>query len=155
MIVALSFLPVFALDAQEGKMFSPLAFTKTWSMVAAALLSITLVPVLITLLVRGRIRPEAENPVNRAAMALYRPAIEIALRRPWTVVTASVLLVLATAWPFSRLGSEFMPELDEGDLRSNACLARPDWRRPRPIRRHSRCSRPRSGSSRVTSGARA
>jgi Cu(I)/Ag(I) efflux system membrane protein CusA/SilA len=116
MIVALSFLPVFALDAQEGKMFSPLAFTKTWSMVAAALLSITLVPVLITLLVRGRIRPEAENQVNRAAMALYRPAIEIALRRPWTVVTASVLLVLATAWPFSRLGSEFMPELDEGDL---------------------------------------
>jgi len=116
MIVALSFLPVFALDAQEGKMFSPLAFTKTWSMVAAALLSITLVPVLITLLVRGRIRPEADNPVNRAAMAIYRPAIEVALRHPWTVVAASVLLLLATAWPLSRLGSEFMPELDEGDL---------------------------------------
>ncbi len=116
MIVALSFLPVFALDAQEGKMFSPLAFTKTWSMVAAALLSITLVPVLITLLVRGRIRPEGENPVNRAAMAIYRPAIELALRHPWTVVAASVVLVLATAWPISQLGSEFMPELDEGDL---------------------------------------
>jgi Cu(I)/Ag(I) efflux system membrane protein CusA/SilA len=116
MIVALSFLPVFALDAQEGKMFSPLAFTKTWAMVAAALLSITLVPVLITLLVRGRIRPEADNPVNRAAMAIYRPAIEVALRHPWTVVAASVLLLLATAWPLSRLGSEFMPELDEGDL---------------------------------------
>jgi Cu(I)/Ag(I) efflux system membrane protein CusA/SilA len=116
MIVALSFLPVFALDAQEGKMFSPLAFTKTWSMVAAALLSITLVPVLITLLVRGRIRPESENPVNRAAMAIYRPAIELALRHPWTVVAASVVVVLATAWPISRLGSEFMPELDEGDL---------------------------------------
>ena len=116
MIVALSFLPVFALDAQEGKMFAPLAFTKTWSMVAAALLSITLVPVLITLLVRGRIRPEADNPVNRAAMAIYRPAIEVALRHPWTVVAASVLLLLATAWPLSRLGSEFMPELDEGDL---------------------------------------
>ena len=116
MIVALSFLPVFALDAQEGKMFAPLAFTKTWSMVAAALLSITLVPVLITLLVRGRIRPEADNPVNRAAMAIYRPAIEVALRHPWTVVAASALLLLATAWPLSRLGSEFMPELDEGDL---------------------------------------
>jgi len=116
MIVAFSFLPVFVLDAQEGKMFSPLAFTKTWSMVAAALLSITLVPVLITLLVRGRIRPENENPVNRAAMAVYRPAIEVSLRHPWTVVAASFLLMLATAWPLSHLGSEFMPELDEGDL---------------------------------------
>jgi Cu(I)/Ag(I) efflux system membrane protein CusA/SilA len=116
MIVAFSFLPVFALDAQEGRMFSPLAFTKTWSMVAAALLSITLVPVLILLLVRGRIRPEGENPVNRAAMAVYRPAIAIALRYPWTVVAVSLLVVLATAWPLSRLGSEFMPELDEGDL---------------------------------------
>ena len=116
MIVALSFLPVFVLDAQEGKMFSPLAFTKTWAMVAAALLSITLVPVLITLLVRGRIRPEMDNPVNRAALAAYRPAIEVALRHPWTVVAASALVLLATAWPLSRLGSEFMPELDEGDL---------------------------------------
>jgi Cu(I)/Ag(I) efflux system membrane protein CusA/SilA len=116
MIVALSFLPVFALDAQEGKMFSPLAFTKTWAMVAAALLSITLVPVLITLLVRGRIRAEGENPVNRVAMAVYRPAIEVALRHPWTVVAASLVLMLATAWPVSQLGSEFMPELDEGDL---------------------------------------
>jgi Cu(I)/Ag(I) efflux system membrane protein CusA/SilA len=116
MIVAFSFLPVFALDAQEGKMFSPLAFTKTWSMVAAALLSVTLVPVLILLLVRGRIRAESENPVNRAAMALYRPAIEVSLRHPWSVVAVSCLLVLATAWPLSHLGSEFMPELDEGDL---------------------------------------
>jgi Cu(I)/Ag(I) efflux system membrane protein CusA/SilA len=116
MIVAFSFLPVFALDAQEGKMFSPLAFTKTWSMVAAALLSITLVPVLILLLVRGRIRAESENPVNRAAMAVYRPAIEVSLRHPWSVVAVSCLLVLATAWPLSHLGSEFMPELDEGDL---------------------------------------
>jgi Cu(I)/Ag(I) efflux system membrane protein CusA/SilA len=116
MIVAFSFLPVFALDAQEGKMFSPLAFTKTWSMVAAALLSVTLVPVLILLLVRGRIRAESENPVNRAAMAVYRPAIEVSLRHPWSVVAVSCLLVLATAWPLSHLGSEFMPELDEGDL---------------------------------------
>ena len=116
MIVALSFLPVFVLDAQEGRMFSPLAFTKTWAMVAAALLSITLVPVLITLLVRGRIRPEMDNPVNRATLAAYRPAIEVALRHPWAVVAASVLVLLATAWPLSRLGSEFMPDFDEGDL---------------------------------------
>jgi Cu(I)/Ag(I) efflux system membrane protein CusA/SilA len=116
MIVALSFLPVFALDAQEGKLFAPLAFTKTWAMVAAAFLSITLVPVLIALLVRGRIRAEADNPVNRAAMAAYRPFIELALRHPRWVVGAALLLLLATAWPYSRLGSEFMPELDEGDL---------------------------------------
>jgi len=116
MIVALSFLPVFALDAQEGKLFEPLAFTKTWAMVAAAFLSITLVPVLITLLVRGRIRAEAENPLNRAAMAAYRPFIDIALRHPRSVVAAALVLLALTAWPYSRLGSEFMPELDEGDL---------------------------------------
>ena len=116
MIVALSFLPVFALDAQEGKLFEPLAFTKTWAMVAAAFLSITLVPVLITLLVRGRIRHEAENPVNRAAIAAYRPLIDLSLRHPLMVVAATAVLLAATAWPYSRLGSEFMPELDEGDL---------------------------------------
>jgi Cu(I)/Ag(I) efflux system membrane protein CusA/SilA len=116
MIVALSFLPVFALDAQEGKLFEPLAFTKTWAMVAAAFLSITLVPVLIALFVRGRIRAEAENPVNRAAIAAYRPFIELALRHPRSVVGAALLLLALTAWPYSRLGSEFMPELDEGDL---------------------------------------
>jgi Cu(I)/Ag(I) efflux system membrane protein CusA/SilA len=85
-------------------------------MVAAALLSVTLVPVLILLLVRGRIRAESENPVNRAAMAIYRPVIEVSLRHPWSVVATSGLLVLATAWPLAHLGSEFMPELDEGDL---------------------------------------
>jgi Cu(I)/Ag(I) efflux system membrane protein CusA/SilA len=116
MIVALSFLPVFALDAQEGKLFEPLAFTKTWAMVAAAVLSVTLVPVLITLLVRGRVRPEADNPVNRAALAAYSPVIDLALRHPVKVVVVAALLVAATAWPIARLGSEFMPELDEGDL---------------------------------------
>ena len=116
MIVALSFLPVFALDAQEGKLFAPLAFTKTWAMVAAALLSITLVPVLISLLVRGRIRPEIDNPVNRAAIAAYRPAIDISLRHPRLVVGAAAVLIAATAWPYLKLGTEFMPELDEGDL---------------------------------------
>jgi len=116
MIVALSFLPVFTLEAQEGRMFAPLAYTKTYAMIAAALLSITLVPVLIWFLVRGRIRPESANPVNRAAMAVYRPFLELALRAPWAVTVFAVLLVAATWWPASRLGSEFMPELDEGDL---------------------------------------
>jgi Cu(I)/Ag(I) efflux system membrane protein CusA/SilA len=116
MIVALSFLPVFTLEAQEGRLFAPLAYTKTYAMVAASLLSITLVPVLIFLLVRGRIRPESANPVNRATMAAYRPFLELALRAPWTVTLIATVLVLATLWPASRLGTEFMPELDEGDL---------------------------------------
>src|SRR5512135_3259090 len=116
MIVALSFLPVFTLEAQEGRMFAPLAYTKTYAMIAAALLSITLVPVLIFLLVRGRIRPESANPVNRATMAVYRPFLELALRSPWAVTAVATVLVLATLWPASRLGTEFMPELDEGDL---------------------------------------
>ena len=116
MIVAFSFLPVFTLEAQEGRMFSPLAYTKTYAMVAASVLSITLVPVLIWWLVRGRIRPESANPVNRAAMAAYRPFLELALRRPWAVTALATVLVFATLWPASRLGTEFMPELDEGDL---------------------------------------
>ena len=116
MIVALSFLPVFTLEAQEGRLFAPLAYTKTYAMVWASLLSITLVPVLIWWLVRGRIRPESANPVNRAAMAVYRPFLELALRRPWAVTAAALLIVALTLWPISRLGSEFMPELDEGDL---------------------------------------
>ncbi|MGQ0383772.1 MAG: efflux RND transporter permease subunit [Gammaproteobacteria bacterium] len=116
MIVALSFLPVFALGAQEGRLFAPLAWTKTWAMVSAALLSVTLVPVLITLLVRGQIRPERANPVNRAAMAAYRPALELALRHPRGVVAATIVLLLLTLWPASRLGREFMPEMFEGDL---------------------------------------
>jgi Cu(I)/Ag(I) efflux system membrane protein CusA/SilA len=116
MIVALSFLPVFTLEGQEGRMFAPLAYTKTWAMVAASLLSVTLVPVLIWYLVRGRIRPEQANPINRAAAAVYRPFLVLALRHPWGVTLAASVLVLATLWPASRLGSEFMPELDEGDL---------------------------------------
>jgi Cu(I)/Ag(I) efflux system membrane protein CusA/SilA len=116
MIVALSFLPVFALEAQEGRLFKPLAFTKTYAMLAAAVLSITLVPVLIFILVRGRIRAEAKNPVNRLTMAAYRPFLNLALRAPWTVTAIATLVVLATLWPASRLGVEFMPELDEGDF---------------------------------------
>ena len=116
MIVALSFLPVFTLEAQEGRLFAPLAYTKTYAMLWASLLSITLVPVLIHLLVRGRIRPEAANPLNRATMAAYRPFLAIALRAPWTVTAVAAVLVLATLWPAARLGTEVMPELDEGDF---------------------------------------
>lgn len=116
MIVALSFLPVFTLEAQEGRLFAPMAHTKTYAMVAAALLSITLVPVLIYWLVRGRIREEGANPVNRFAAALYRPVLNIALRAPWLVTLSALVLFLLTLWPLSRLGSEFMPEFDEGDL---------------------------------------
>jgi Cu(I)/Ag(I) efflux system membrane protein CusA/SilA len=116
MIVALSFLPVFTLEAQEGRLFAPLAYTKTYAMVAASLLSVTLVPVLIWYLVRGRIRPENANPVNRAAAAAYRPFLMLALRHPWAVTGFATVLIVATLWPASRLGTEFMPELDEGDL---------------------------------------
>jgi Cu(I)/Ag(I) efflux system membrane protein CusA/SilA len=116
MIVALSFLPVFTLEAQEGRLFAPLAYTKTYAMVWASVLSITLVPVLIYWLVRGRIRPETDNPVNRVAMAAYRPFLELALKAPWMVTAAAAVLVAATLWPASQLGSEFMPELDEGDF---------------------------------------
>ena len=116
MIVALSFLPVFTLEAQEGRLFAPLAYTKTYAMVAASLLSVTLVPVLIWYLVRGRIRPENANPVNRAAAAAYKPFLMLALRHPWAVTGVATLLILATLWPASKLGTEFMPELDEGDL---------------------------------------
>ena len=116
MIVAMSFLPVFTLEAQEGRLFAPLAFTKTYAMVAASLLSITLVPVLIWWLVRGRIRREDENPVNRVTMAAYSPFLSLALSRPWIVSLLALGVVAATFWPASRLGTEFMPELDEGDL---------------------------------------
>lgn len=116
LIVALSFLPVFALSDQEGRLFAPLAFTKTWAMLASALLAVTVVPVLIWLLVRGRIRREEDNPVNRLAMRLYWPLLRVALDRPVGVLVLALALVLSSAWPLSHLGSEFMPEIDEGDL---------------------------------------
>ena len=116
LIIALSFVPVFSLEAQEGRLFSPLAFTKTYAMAAAAGLSVTLVPVLMGYLIRGRIPHEADNPVNRFLMAAYRPLLEAVLRFPKaTLVVAAVLLAL-TAIPMLRLGGEFMPALDEGDL---------------------------------------
>ncbi|MDT8437868.1 MAG: CusA/CzcA family heavy metal efflux RND transporter [Wenzhouxiangellaceae bacterium] len=116
LIVALSFVPIFALEAQEGRLFKPLAYTKTYAMAAAAGIAITLVPVLIGLLVRGRITPEQRNPVNRMLIAGYRPLLNGALRFPKTLLAATLALLIVTAWPWLQLGSEFMPELDEGDL---------------------------------------
>ena len=116
LIITLSFLPVFTLEAQEGKLFAPLAYTKTYAMAAAAGLSITLMPVLMGYFIRGRIPPESKNPINRALVALYLPVIRWVLNHPKTVILASVLAVASTAWPLSKLGSEFMPDLFEGDL---------------------------------------
>ncbi len=116
LIIAFSFLPVFALEAQEGRLFKPLAYTKTYAMIAAALLSVTLVPILMGYLVRGRIRPEKANPVNRALVAVYKPSLGFLLRHPMATLGVAVALLVATVVPLSRLGSEFMPPLDEGDL---------------------------------------
>lgn len=116
LIITFSFLPVFALEQQEGRLFKPLAFTKTFAMAGAAFLSITLVPVLMGYFVRGRIRPEAKNPLNRFLRWSYRPVIRFAVRRPWVVVFSSLLLVGATVFPWNRLGSEFMPPLQEGSI---------------------------------------
>jgi len=116
LVITLSFIPIFTLEAQEGRLFSPLAFTKTYAMAAAAGISVTLVPVLMGYLIRGRIPDEARNPVNRALTALYRPLLARALARPWLVIGVAVVAVLLTAWPLARLGGEFLPPLDEGDL---------------------------------------
>ena len=116
LIIALSFVPIFSLTGEEGRLFSPLAFTKTYAMAVAAGLSITLVPVLMGYFVRGRIVPEHKNPVNRALITVYRPCLHWVLERPWTVIVAAAAVILLTTLPATRLGSEFMPELDEGDL---------------------------------------
>ncbi len=116
LIITVSFLPVFSLEQQEGRLFKPLAFTKTFAMAGAALLSITLVPVLMGYLIRGRIRPQDANPLNRWLMRVYRPVIAAVLRHPVRVVAAAGVVVALTALPWSRLGSEFMPPLDEGSL---------------------------------------
>ena len=115
MIITLSFLPVFSLEAQEGRLFAPLAYTKTWAMAAGAALSITLVPVLMGYLIRGEIVPEHKNPINRALQWLYEPVIKLTLKHPWWFVSASVVVMLLSLYPASKLGSEFMPPLDEGD----------------------------------------
>ncbi|HSX62603.1 MAG TPA: efflux RND transporter permease subunit, partial [Tahibacter sp.] len=116
LVITLSFVPVFALQAQEGRLFSPLAHTKTYAMAAAAALSVTLVPVLMGYLIRGRIRAEHANPVNRVLIAGYRPVLDAVLRHPRATLAAGTLLLAATAIPYARIGSEFMPPLEEGSL---------------------------------------
>nr|WP_321329774.1 efflux RND transporter permease subunit [Alcaligenes faecalis] len=116
LIITLSFIPVFALEGQEGKMFAPLAYTKTYSIAAAAALSVTLVPVLMGYFIRGRIPHEMSNPLNRVLIWLYHPMLEATLRRPWAVIGLAVVALAVTLVPMSRLGSEFMPSLYEGDL---------------------------------------
>ena len=115
-IITLSFVPVFALQAQEGRLFSPLAFTKSYAMAGAAILSVTLVPVLMGLLIRGRIPAEDANPVNRWLTQAYRPAIDWVLRKPRTVLVLALVVFATSAWPLSRMGGEFIPPMDEGDL---------------------------------------
>lgn len=116
LIIAVAFIPVFGLTGQSGRMFRPLAFTKTYSMLAAALLSLTLVPILMGYLIRGKIRPEEQNPITRGLIRIYRPVLEWALKWRWAVLGGAILLLLATIIPYKRLGSEFIPPLDEGDL---------------------------------------
>ncbi|PAU57489.1 efflux RND transporter permease subunit [Pseudomonas indica] len=116
LIITLSFLPVFTLEAQEGRLFGPLAFTKTYAMAAAAGLSVTLVPVLMGYWIRGRIPSEERNPLNRWLIAAYRPLLEAVLAWPKTTLAVAALVFLTSLWPLSRLGGEFMPPLDEGDL---------------------------------------
>ncbi len=116
LIITLSFLPIFTLQAQEGRLFSPLAFTKTYAMASAALLSITLVPVLMGYFIRGRIIPEKKNPVNRFFQVIHGPALRFCIKFRWIVILLSLVLVVVTWFPFSQLGSEFMPPLDEGDI---------------------------------------
>ena len=115
-IITLSFLPVFTLEAQEGRLFAPLAFTKTYAMAAAAGLSITLVPVLMGYFIRGKVTPEHKNPINRVLIAVYQPVIHAVIRFPRATLVAALVILAVGLWPVTRLGSEFMPPLDEGDL---------------------------------------
>ncbi|CAM8659190.1 MAG: cation transporter [Curvibacter sp. RIFCSPHIGHO2_12_FULL_63_18] len=116
LIITLSFIPVFTLEAQEGRLFGPLAFTKTYAMAAAAGLSVTLIPILMGYWIRGRIPDEQRNPITRALITVYRPALEWVLQRPKATLIIAVLVSATTLWPVSQLGGEFLPPLDEGDL---------------------------------------
>ncbi|ABM94589.1 efflux RND transporter permease subunit [Methylibium petroleiphilum] len=116
LIITLSFIPVFTLEAQEGRLFSPLAYTKTYAMAASAGLAVTLVPVLMGYLIRGRIPDERRNPLNRALIAIYRPLLDGVLAWPKATIAVALLLLASTAWPILKIGGEFMPPLDEGDL---------------------------------------
>jgi Cu(I)/Ag(I) efflux system membrane protein CusA/SilA len=116
LVITVSFIPVFSLEAQEGRLFKPLAFTKTFSMFFAALLGVTLVPVLMLLFVRGKITPEARNPVNRFLIWAYQPFVHFVLRFRWLTLIAALLVIVVTIFPFKKLGKEFMPPLNEGDI---------------------------------------
>jgi Cu(I)/Ag(I) efflux system membrane protein CusA/SilA len=116
LIITLSFLPIFSLEAQEGRLFAPLAFTKTYAMAAAAGLSITLVPVLMGYFIRGTVTPEHKNPINRILIATYQPVIHAVIRFPKATLLAALVILVVGLWPATRLGTEFMPALDEGDL---------------------------------------
>jgi Cu(I)/Ag(I) efflux system membrane protein CusA/SilA len=116
LIVTVSFLPIFALEAQEGRLFKPLAWTKTFAMAAASLLSVTLVPALMVIFIRGKIRPEGRNPINRLLLAGYRPVIALVLRWKALTLAAAAALAAATLYPALRLGAEFMPNLNEGTI---------------------------------------
>src|SRR5690606_2033844 len=116
LVITVSFLPVFTLEQQEGRMFKPLAFTKTYSMAGAAILAVTIVPVLIGYLVRGKIRKEEENPITKLLVKLYHPIVDFVMNKRWWVMGTAFIIILVTFIPFSKLGSEFMPPLYEGDL---------------------------------------
>ena len=116
LIITLSFIPVFTLEAQEGRLFSPLAFTKTYAMAAAAGLSVTLIPVLMGYLIRGRIPDEKTNPLNRLLIAVYRPLLDAVLRWPKLTLLGAAIVLVLSLWPLQHIGGEFMPRLDEGDL---------------------------------------
>ena len=116
LIITVSFIPVFTLEAQEGRMFAPLAYTKTYAMAAAAALSVTLVPVLMGYFIRGKVLPEQRNPLNRALVRVYMPLLQKVLRYPKTTLLVAALVLLSALWPLQRIGSEFIPPLDEGDL---------------------------------------
>ena len=116
LIITVSFVPVFTLEAQEGRMFSPLAYTKTYAMAASALLAVTLVPVLMGYFIRGRILPEHKNPINRLLIAIYLPILKLALRFPKLTIVCAIIIAVIGFWPVNKIGSEFIPPLDEGDL---------------------------------------
>ena len=116
LIITVSFVPVFALEAQEGRMFAPLAFTKTYAMAASALLAVTLVPVLMGYFIRGKVLPEHKNPINRVLVGAYMPVLKLVLKFPLPTVLAAILALAVGLWPATKIGSEFIPPLDEGDL---------------------------------------
>src|SRR5207248_6840683 len=116
LVITVSFIPVFSLQAQEGRLFSPLTYTKTFSMFFASLLGVTLVPVLMVLLIRGKITSEAKNPINRVLIWMYQPFVHFVLRFRWLTVLLAIVILVATVYPYSKLGKEFMPPLNEGTL---------------------------------------